>query len=237
GFLIEMVTPAEAALILNQWFEREQSGVLRDNVIVLLTGFRIEIPKIEQAAETPEEEEIALFSRFLRGDTIAFNEMAARFHPRLIHFLVSLGFNRELSSDSAYDALIRVLERRERIGNVKDVGPALFTTARNIAVDESRDTALPVAAFGEINELDAIMRANQDWRLYAPQEESSLPDIEGAMKKLSADEELVIRRMMFEGYSASDVARELGRSLQRVYRLRKEALSKLRRFLTAADES
>lgn len=234
GFLSEMLDTEQAPETLNRWFEgKESSSLLRDNTLALLTDLRVAVPTIEEKPQTPEAQEIALFTKFLRGETVAFNQVFSRFYPLIVQFLLSRGFDRQLASDSASDALIKVLEQRDRITAVQDVESQLFRIARNIATDYHRKSSRsPIASFGEISELDNIFQSGGGWfEVPETSRDDATIDVELAMSRLTSDEELVIRRLMFEGFTVSDVARELGRSLRTVRELRKRSLAKLKTFL------
>lgn len=238
GFLVDLIDRAGAARTLNAWFETTKSDVLRDNSLALLVDLRIEVPRVEQDPQTAKDAELALFARFLRGDTLAFNEMVSRYHAPLTSFLKKAGFSSDLASDSAYDALVRLLERRDRVTAIPDLVPYLFRVAKNIASDHFRKASRrPVSAFGEIAELEGILETSgfYDGIEIHSRERITTISIESAMKQLSSDEELVIRRMLFDGASAGDVGRELGRSLKRVRELRRQALAKLKKLLKPVD--
>lgn len=236
GFLVDLVHGPDVAQILNQSFETGDSEILRNNALALLIDLRIEVPGVERKPQSAEDEELALFARFLRGETGAFNMMVARYHPQLTQLLERSGLNQELASNAASDALIRLLEQRGRVASIRELSTYLIRIAKTIASDHfrrvSRDS-VPVLDGAEWDEAEKRFERSYLASLIPPLQPGAPSfDIEAAMGELASDEALVIKRMFFDNASASDVARELGRSLYRVQHLRRDALVKLRAMLS-----
>jgi RNA polymerase sigma factor (sigma-70 family) len=235
GFLVDLLNSSAAASDLKKWYASGDSEILRSNVLALLIDLRIDVPGIDDDSKTVEDEKVALFSQFLRGDTLAFNKMVSRYYPKLTRLLENAGFDRQLASDSAFDAVMKLLERRERIVTIKDLDSQLIRVARGMVSDRLRKSER--ARFVTIDEIAELEDSEELRRFYhasihQPDDLTPEVDVESALKQLSSDEELVIRRLFFDNASVSGVARELGRSLYRVQRLRREALAKLKELLT-----
>jgi RNA polymerase sigma-70 factor, ECF subfamily len=79
--------------------------------------------------EDPSDAELA--ARLKRRDPRAFDEVYARFHPRLFRFLVRLAGRRDLAEDLFQDTWLAAARNADRLAEGTDLAAWLFTIARN----------------------------------------------------------------------------------------------------------
>ncbi|HVL70025.1 MAG TPA: RNA polymerase sigma factor [Vicinamibacterales bacterium] len=74
----------------------------------------------------------ALVARLKAADGDAFDELFARFHPRLFNFLARLSRRRDVAEDLLEETWLRVVAHAPRLRPDTCLAPWLFTIARNL---------------------------------------------------------------------------------------------------------
>jgi RNA polymerase sigma-70 factor (ECF subfamily) len=94
----------------------------------------------------------ALYVRVRQGDMRAFDELYARYEPRLFGFLLSQLRSREDAEDAFHEAFLRALKSREVVFR-DDTGfkAWLFRIARNVALNRLRSSERGARALGRID--------------------------------------------------------------------------------------
>ena len=86
----------------------------------------------------PEPDDFALMAALRTGDPGAFDLLAARWRPRLVNFLRSLGADPEAAEDGAQESLLRVYRYRDAYRPDVPFAAFLFTLARRAFLDGRR---------------------------------------------------------------------------------------------------
>jgi RNA polymerase sigma-70 factor (ECF subfamily) len=82
--------------------------------------------------------EIALVGRLRAGDAQAFDELHGLFNARIFSFLVRLSRSRDVAEDLLEETWLRLVTHAERLRPDTELGPWLFTVARNLYVSYCR---------------------------------------------------------------------------------------------------
>ena len=83
-----------------------------------------------------------LIARLRAGDPGAFDEVHGRFHARLFGFLVRLARSRDVAEDLLAETWLRLVARGSSLRPDTQIGPWLFTVARNLYVSYCRSRFL-----------------------------------------------------------------------------------------------
>jgi RNA polymerase sigma-70 factor (ECF subfamily) len=84
------------------------------------------------------ESELDLVARLRAGDTAAFDMVHAEFNTRLFNFLARLSRRREVAEDLLEETWLRFVARAPKLRDDTQLGPFLFTVARNLHVSYCR---------------------------------------------------------------------------------------------------
>jgi RNA polymerase sigma-70 factor (ECF subfamily) len=84
------------------------------------------------------ESELDLVARLRAGDTTAFDVVHAEFNTRLFNFLARLSRRREVAEDLLEETWLRFVARAPKLRDDTQLGPFLFTVARNLHVSYCR---------------------------------------------------------------------------------------------------
>jgi RNA polymerase sigma-70 factor (ECF subfamily) len=95
-------------------------------------------PSSETSARLARESELALVARLRAGDTTAFDAVHAAFNTRLFNFLARLSRRREVAEDLLEETWLRFVARAPKLRDDTQLGPFLFTVARNLHVSYCR---------------------------------------------------------------------------------------------------
>jgi RNA polymerase sigma-70 factor (ECF subfamily) len=79
-----------------------------------------------------------LVARLKAGDSAAFDDAHAAFHTRLMTFLVRLSRRRDVAEELVEETWVRLVTHAGRLDPEVNLGPWLFTVARNLYVSYCR---------------------------------------------------------------------------------------------------
>jgi RNA polymerase sigma-70 factor (ECF subfamily) len=88
------------------------------------------------------ESELALVDRLRHGDPDAFDAVHDAFNTRLFNFLARLSRRREVAEDLLEETWLRLVARAAQLRPDTQLGPWLFTVARNLYVSYRRSRML-----------------------------------------------------------------------------------------------
>jgi len=91
------------------------------------------------------ELELDLVGRVRAGDAGAFDAIHAEFNTRLFNFLARLSRRRDVAEDLLDETWLRFVDRASRLKPDTQLGPFLFTVARNLYVSYCRSRLLEEA--------------------------------------------------------------------------------------------
>lgn len=99
-------------------------------------------PSPEASARQARETELALVGRLRDGDSDAFDAVHDAFNTRLFNFLARLSRRREVAEDLLEETWLRLVARASQLRPDTQLGPWLFTVARNLYVSYRRSRML-----------------------------------------------------------------------------------------------
>ena len=88
------------------------------------------------------DSELDLVARLRAGDAAAFDAVHAEFNGRLFNFLARLSRRREVAEDLLEETWLRFVARAPKLRADTQLGPFLFTVARNLHVSYCRSRLL-----------------------------------------------------------------------------------------------
>jgi len=84
------------------------------------------------------ESELDLVARLRAGDSDAFDVVHAAYNARLFNFLARLARRREVAEDLLEETWLRFVNRAPKLRPDTQIGPFLFTVARNLFISYCR---------------------------------------------------------------------------------------------------
>lgn len=84
------------------------------------------------------QSELDLIAQLRAGDAAAFDRVYAEFNARLFSFLARLSRSRDLAEDLLEETWLRFIDRAQKLRPDTNLGPFLFTVARNLYVSYCR---------------------------------------------------------------------------------------------------
>jgi RNA polymerase sigma-70 factor (ECF subfamily) len=104
----------------------------------------------EASARQAREFELALVERLRAGDPDAFDVVHDEFNARLFSFLARLSRRREVAEDLVEETWLRLVTRAAQLRPDTQLGPWLFTVARNLYVSYRRSRMLEDSHAGSL---------------------------------------------------------------------------------------
>ncbi|WP_437619980.1 RNA polymerase sigma factor [Sorangium sp. So ce1151] len=156
-------------------------------------------------AAAPSDAELA--ARLRRRDPRAFDELYARYHPRIFSFLVRLSGRRDVAEDLFQDTWLAVARHADRLAEDTDLAAWLFTIARNRHRSHRRSAVLDLARAVLFSREPAPAAPGPEAAADARAEVAAL---EGALRSLAAGHREVLLLGAVEGLEAAQVAKVLG---------------------------
>ena len=89
-----------------------------------------------------QESELDLVARLRVGDETAFDAVHGAFNARLFNFLGRLSRRREVAEDLLEETWLRFVDRAPKLRPDTQIGPFLFTVARNLFISYRRSRSL-----------------------------------------------------------------------------------------------
>jgi RNA polymerase sigma-70 factor, ECF subfamily len=88
------------------------------------------------------QSELNLVAQVRAGDTAAFDRVYAEFNARLFSFLARLSRSRDVAEDLLEETWLRFIDRAPKLRADTNLGPFLFTVARNLYVSYCRSRVM-----------------------------------------------------------------------------------------------
>jgi RNA polymerase sigma-70 factor (ECF subfamily) len=150
------------------------------------------------------ESELELVARLRRGDADAFDVVHDAFNARLFGFLARLARSREVAEDLLEETWLRLVEHADRLREDTQLGPWLFTVARNLYVSYCRSRMLEDAHAADMIGLwPSVPQAS-------PFEEAATREFERRLEAALATMPLIYREVLLlvaiEGLRPSEAA-------------------------------
>lgn len=96
-------------------------------------------PQHQTRAEIKELDDAELVQRYLDGGRFAFDELADRYHDRLLNFIYRSIGDRDRSEDLVQETFVRVYRHLHRFDPTKKFSTWIYTIASNLAKNELRN--------------------------------------------------------------------------------------------------
>jgi RNA polymerase sigma factor (sigma-70 family) len=181
---------------------------------------------------TDEEQNIEYWHEVAKGNQQALFELYNSTYFHLVRFGLKLTANDELVKDCITQLYLKIWDRRSKLSPVSNVRAYLFTSLRNLLIDQLDHLSKMSHAISglsvqtELSELsyeEIIIRTQQD--------EETKERVRRAMEKLTPRQKEVIRLKFFEGLSYEEVALRTSQSVKTAYNTIYEATRVLRKEL------
>ncbi len=171
-------------------------------------------PRPPAAAALSNDDNAALVTRYLAGETRAFDELVRRYHGRLCNFIFRMIGDRERAEDLVQEAFVRVHRHLHRFDTTKKFSTWVYTICSNLAKNELRNRSRSPLIFYQSARAAA---AEEDTRPLQFEDVSSRPDdmfanrhlrelVEQTVAKLSGHHREVFILRELEGKSYEEIA-------------------------------
>lgn len=160
-------------------------------------------------------------ARYADGDARAFEELFQRYEPRAYAFFLKRTGSRERSQDLYQELFLRIHRARDRYDSSRPFSPWFFQIAHRLLVDDYR------RAFRS-HEVPIEEREPQT---ESPGSEVLVADREQVaqlLDALSPEERYVVLSAKVEGIGYSELAEQLGKSVDAVKKMASRAIQRLR---------
>jgi RNA polymerase sigma-70 factor (ECF subfamily) len=186
-------------------------------------------PSPEASARQARKSELALVARLRDGDLEAFDLVYGAFNTRLFNFLARLSRRRDVAEDLLEETWLRLVARAAQLRPDTQLGPWLFTVARNLHVSYRRSRMLEDShAAGLIGLWPSGPPQPSPFEVAAANETGKR--IETALGTLPVAYREAILLVMIEGLRPSEAAAVCGVSAEAM----RQRLSRARAALTAS---
>jgi len=211
-------------IIVNSLKEIE-GGVLKDNMVMLASLLKINVPV---ARATSGKEEGTLFSQFIQGSTNAFSQLFNEYYYALCSICIRRVSDEDIAKEIVADAFLNLWTNRESVESLREVVRYLKLIIDNKCSDYLRRKDKERKFLNDIESISPTIEFNEI------EYKTGLVSIEDAVKKLPERQRSVIQ-LYAEGYSASEIAKKMEISMQLVRVSRSKAISHLRGIITGRD--
>ncbi len=168
---------------------------------------------LREAQPAPTCSEHALISAVRHGDDRAFEELYARFRPRIGSYILGMVGDHQRAEDIAQDVFIAALRRLRATERPIAFKPWIYEIAKNACIDEfrraqrTREVSLDTEA--ETTPPARLIAHGAD---HAVEHKQRLDDLRGAFSGLSESHHRIIVMRELEGRSYSQIGESLGMS-------------------------
>jgi RNA polymerase sigma-70 factor (ECF subfamily) len=171
-------------------------------------------PRSTSAPTLSNDDNAALVTRYLAGETRAFDELVRRYHNRLLNFIYRMIGDRERAEDLVQEAFVRVHRHLHRFDTTKKFSTWIYTIASNLAKNELRNRSRSPLVFYQSMRPKS---AEEDTRPLQFEDSSARPDdmfanrhlrelVEQTVAKLSGHHREVFVLRELEGKSYEEIA-------------------------------
>src|SRR5215217_7693792 len=159
-------------------------------------------------AQMDREMELELVRRLRHGDVGAFDEVHDAFNNRLFSFLARLARRRDVAEDLLEETWLRVVTNARRLRDDTQLGPWLFTIARNLYASYCRTRMLDTAAVTSLSLWPVLPSAPSPFEATAANE--LVRRVEAALASLPAKYREALLLVASEGLTPAEAAAVCG---------------------------
>jgi|GEM_PF-391725 len=225
GFLLDFLKESPSHEIIVNSLKEIEGGVLKDNMVMLASLLKINVPV---ARATSGKEEGTLFSQFIQGSTNAFSQLFNEYYYALCSICIRRVSDEDIAKEIVADAFLNLWTNRESVESLREVVRYLKLIIDNKCSDYLRRKDKERKFLNDIESISPTIEFNEI------EYKTGLVSIEDAVKKLPERQRSVIQ-LYAEGYSASEIAKKMEISMQLVRVSRSKAISHLRGIITGRD--
>lgn len=175
--------------------------------------------------ELPEEQHI--LKEIATGNVHAFERLFFGYQPRLVHFLVGLTHDKEVSRDIAQDLFFSIWKDRGKLENVRSFSSYLFQMARFTVYDYFDRLAVSEKYTNEFL-LEASISQSDEEALFARELQAL---ISRTVERMSPQRKVIFQMSREQGLSNDEIATRLDISKRTVENHLTAALAILRKAL------
>jgi RNA polymerase sigma-70 factor (ECF subfamily) len=162
-----------------------------------------------------------LMRRYADGDSAAFDELFRRYEPRAYAFFYRRTNSEERAQDLYQELFLRLHRSRAAYDPSRAFAPWFFQIANRLLIDDRRRAFRKHEVPGAEHERPSSERDSEHLL-------GDLEEVEQLFGELSAEERHVLVSAKVEGAGYSELARELGKSVDAVKKMASRALQRLR---------
>ena len=233
GFLIDFLKDAPPANNLIDWFKNTNEAILRDNLLALILGLKINISNSITEIENKTGSELNVFVRFRQGDTSAFDMLYKRYYNTLYKTAYKYTKRSEVAKDIVIEAFLNLWQKREYLDNINQIKSYLLVVVRSRAINYLKDQQKNNELLDKY-ELETNSLEENIWEV--PQHKiEDLKDLTLTLNKaielLPKQQREVIRTIILENKTTEEIARQLNLSMRTVQNSKHIAIKKLKQYL------
>lgn len=169
-----------------------------------------------------------LWNQLRAGDSNALFEIYKRLHVPLVNYCFKICGNRQLAQDTFSEFMIRLWDKREKLGDVKNVKSYLMTALRRQLLADMKVTL----RFDEVIDANVPGEGSYEDIIINSQDEEKLKKyLTVAFAKLAPRQRQFITLRFYDGLSYEEIAKQEGVDIKAVYNKVYEGIKILRQHL------
>ncbi len=151
--------------------------------------------------------------RLKKGDKKAFEKIFWIFNPKIFNFINSLLFDKSISEDLTQNIFLKIWEHRENIDINKKFESYLFTIARNLVYDQTKNKLKKSIALNYIRDTEENKNELIENNIDADIIKNYLNQL---LEQLPASRRKIFQLSRFKNLSNKEIAQELNISVRTV---------------------
>ncbi|HNT34205.1 MAG TPA: sigma-70 family RNA polymerase sigma factor [bacterium] len=188
--------------------------------------------------ETKREDEI-LISRFLGGDTSAFDALVRKYRDRVIHIAYRVVQDQDEAVDVSQEVFVKVFRSLNRFSGKSSFYTWLYRIATNLAIDHRRRSKRILEFRDELKTDDDESETQLVAKVFDPRDKAIDEQLEKhiheEINELPEHHRMVVLLRDVEDYSYAEIAEILGCSIgtvmSRLHYAREKLQKKLQKYL------
>lgn len=177
----------------------------------------------------PPDLEKELILKLIKGDKIAFSHLFSFYKPQVLYYCVHFVKDKEVAEDITQDIFLTIWEKKEGLRAEHPFSAFLYAIARNRIYDIFRSLSAQSVLYKKLMEQAIDYEDDVEKKL----EEKNIQElITQALGQLSPRQREIFELSRSKGLSHKEIAEQLDLSLYTVQDHIKNALEKIRTYLT-----
>lgn len=167
----------------------------------------------------------SLSIKIKNGEKLAFKQLFDRYAPRIYNFSLSYLSEKDDAEELVQEVFLKIWEKREMLDPSKNIKAFVFKIAVNIIYDFVRRRNIE-QAFADYSKLQFKPDENFTWHDVIFNEMQQ--NLDKFLKQLPVQQQKIFRLNKIEGYSSSEIAKEMNLSKRTVENHLYRAISALK---------